>query len=49
MENDSSEKWVEKKKSSFLSVRAGRKSKNSGVGFVITVKSQFLGNQQREI
>lgn len=39
MENDSSEKWVETKKSSFLSVRAGRKSKNSGFGFVITIKS----------
>lgn len=48
-ENSSSGKWVETKKSRFLKIRAGRKSKSSDAAFVITVKSYFIDNQQREL
>lgn len=45
MEGGGSESGQRQRKS----VRAGRKSENSDVVFVITNKSQFLYNRQREI
>ena len=49
MESSGSGEWAETKKSRFLRVRAGRKSKNSDAAFVITDKSSFIGSQQREL
>lgn len=45
MEGGGSESGQRQRKS----VRAGRKSENSDVVFVITNKSQFLYNRQKEI